>query len=87
METKPVQPIPLDRQQAIIVNELEIWRNTRYQLQLRYRVNSDPMVERPGALKEIEAELIRCERAIDILKSELDTLISQLTAVPNGKGE
>ena len=94
METQTIQPIPLDRQQAIIINELDMWHNTRYQLTLRFRVNSDPLVERPGVLKEIEAELIRCERAIDILKAELDALTSQLVdarnglvAAPNGKVE
>jgi len=87
MDTQPTQSIPLDRQQAIIVNELEMWRNTRYQLQLRWKVNADPIIARPEILKEIESELIRCERAIDILKTELDTLTSQLASAPNGKVE
>jgi len=82
METQPTQPIPLDRQHMIIVNELEMWRNTRYQLQLRYRVNTG-IGSPPDVMKSIEAELVRCEKAIDLLKAELDALIF----VPNGKVE
>ena len=86
MDTQTTQPIPLDRQQAILVNELEMWRNTRYQLQLRYRVNQG-IDSPPEVMKSIEAELVRCEKALDLLKSELDALTDQLAAVPNGKVE
>jgi len=86
MDTQPTQPIPLERQQAIIVNELEMWRNTRYQLQLRYRVNKG-IESTQDVMQAIEAELVRCEKAIDILKAELDALTTQLIAAPNGKVE
>jgi len=91
MELQPTQSIPIDRQQAIIVNELEMWRNTRYQLQLRYRVNIG-IGSPPETLKQLEAELVRCEKAIDLLKAELDALTEQLAdarqgmlIAPNGK--
>jgi hypothetical protein len=60
-----------------------MWRNTRYQLQLRHRVNVG-IKSPPDVMRQIEAELTRCEQAIDILKAELDALTTQLVAAPNG---
>ena len=82
LEFKTTHTIPLDRQAVIIINELEMWRDSRYLLQLRHRVNTG-LGASPGVMKPIEDELVRCEKAIDILKVELDAL----TPAPNGKVE
>lgn len=57
----------------IIEQELALWSNTRYQLQMRYRVNKS-IGSPEEALKRIEDELTKCEQAIDILSKELSTL-------------
>lgn len=65
--------IPLDTKRAILVQERQMWANTRYQMEIRMRVQ-----RRLGASAEIEAgivkELERCEQALDVLREELAAL-------------
>lgn len=58
---------------AIVEQELTLWRNTLYQLQLRHRVNKKVGASE-AALKVIENEMIKCEATLDALKEELETL-------------
>jgi len=54
----------------IITQEIELYKNTRYQFQLRARVakalNTD--------IKPIEDELLKIEQALDVLDAELHSL-------------
>lgn len=65
--------IPIEVKRQIIAAELEQWQVARYQLEVRYRVNKRIGSE-AEALKRIETELERCEKAIDALGDELDGL-------------
>lgn len=56
-------------QQHILEDELSTWRNTRYMYQVRYRVYQG--LGDAESTKRIEAELIKCERAIDMIKGYL----------------
>lgn len=63
----------LEAKIEIAKNERKTWINTRYQQQLRHKVNKaigspDPV------LKRIEDELVKCEAAIDALTTEIDAL-------------
>jgi len=55
---------------SILQQELQIWKNTRYQLQIRYRVNIG--IENNQGNEQIENELGKCEKAIDILLEEIE---------------
>ncbi len=60
-------------QRAIVENEIALWCNTRYQMQLRYRVRK-AIGETPEQLQEIETELIKCEAALDELQKVLNEI-------------
>lgn len=54
-------------QEQIIRNELQLWQNSQYQLELRQRV-----YRRIGdSDADIIKELLRCEAAKDVLNEEL----------------
>ena len=57
--------------EAIIEQEMTLWGNSLYQLQLRYRVNKK-IGSAEVILKQIEDEMLKCEAALDILKEELE---------------
>ncbi|HEY4723971.1 MAG TPA: hypothetical protein VII92_19110 [Anaerolineae bacterium] len=57
---------------AVIEQESAMWRNTRYQLQLRHRVNK--ALGAADVLVQIEKELEKCEKALDVL----DVVLSEL---------
>jgi hypothetical protein len=65
--------LPIEIRWNIASQDLQMWRNTRYQSELRLRVNrrigSDPNV-----IKQLEDELIRIESAIDAYQEELKAL-------------
>lgn len=65
--------IPVETKRAILLQEIQIYKNTRYQAEVRLRVQ-----RRVGAVTEIEAGLIkeleRCEQVLDALKAELGAL-------------
>jgi hypothetical protein len=63
--------IPIDVRRAIIEQELQMYRNTRYQMQLRHRVQRGVGAS-PEMLKPIEDELERIEGALDLLARELE---------------
>jgi hypothetical protein len=69
---------------AIMDQERQGWLNTRYQLQLRHRVNTS-IGSDPAILKQIETELMRCEQAIDILTKEMEIVENELrnNTIPN----
>lgn len=69
-----VDPDPaVDVQRAILQQEIALWINTKYQGQVRLRVQ-----RAIDGDKEVQAGLIadleRCERALDALRSELGAL-------------
>lgn len=66
----------LDAKIEIAKNERRTWVNTRYQQQLRYKVNKSIGSDEP-VLKRIEAELMKCEAAIEALDGELKSLEEQ----------
>lgn len=51
----------------IIKSEIEMYRNTRYQLEIRHRVNKK-LGNTEDQLKAIEKELENVEKALDELK-------------------
>ena len=57
-------------QKAILEQEIALWKNTRYQWEVRHRV-----LTRIGAskdeLSEVMSQLERCEKALDLLNEEL----------------
>jgi hypothetical protein len=55
---------------ALIENEITLWRNTAYQAQLRHRVNKKLGADEQ-ALKALEDELLKAEKAVDILTEML----------------
>ena len=60
---------------AIIDEEIRAYVNTRYQLQLRHRVNRSLGNEK--AVEAIEADLVNIEKALDLLsaaRKELETV-------------
>ena len=77
--------IPPEIKRQIIAQDLQLWRNTRYQSQLRYRVQK-AIGGTTDQLKTIEDELLKDEQAIDFLESELKALAADLdrAAILNG---
>lgn len=62
--------VPIEAKRAIVRQEISMHRNTIYLLQVRHKVNkrlSNP----PEVLKQIEDEIVKEERAVDILGEEL----------------
>jgi len=74
------QDVSTETKIAIINQELQIWKNTRYQYEVRLRVS-----KRNGASVEDQAEIIKqlenCERWIDGYQEELDREKSNLSPV------
>ncbi len=65
--------IPNDVKLQIINNEIAMYNNTIYLLQIRHRVNKS--LGQADALKTIEDEMVKNEKSVDELekiKSELD---------------
>lgn len=64
-----------DVKRILITQEIALWTNTRYQLQIRLRI-----AKRVGDTTEDQATYIngmaRCEKALDALREELDALVS-----------
>jgi hypothetical protein len=57
----------------IINNEIALYKNTRYQQELRYRVGKR-IGQTQEALKPIEDEIVKIEMAIDELEKALKEL-------------
>lgn len=53
-------------QEFVLGEEITAWKNTRYQLQIRYRVNK--AIGNEQACRAIEDELAKCELALDELE-------------------
>ena len=66
------EEITLEVKRTIIEQESMMWRNTRYQLQLRHRVNK--ALGAADVLVQVEKELEKCEKALDVL----DVVLSEL---------
>lgn len=72
---------PLEVQRKLLINEIMLWTNTRYQSQVRLRVQKaiDGEVEIQAALiKDLE----RCEKALDMLEHELAMLPDEIEVSP-----
>lgn len=65
--------VPNEVKWQLITNEMQMWRNTAYQLILRHKVNKKIGAD-PSVLKQIEDEMVKCEGALEVLQEELDTL-------------
>jgi hypothetical protein len=65
--------VPRIIQIQIIQQELQMWKNTRWQLEMRHRVTK----RIGGDLKAIEEEMVRAEGALDELKAILNEIESQ----------
>jgi len=62
--------IPIDVQRAIVQQEIQMWQNSRYQLEVRARVTK----RIGGDAAPIVAELEKCEKALDALAEILAEL-------------
>jgi hypothetical protein len=73
-EEKPI--VTPEAQRTLINNDLVLWRNTRFQMQMRYRVQKslEKLGDVTDQLAAIETELARCEAAI----STLETMLAEL---------
>jgi len=60
------EEITLEVKRALIEQESAMWRNTRYQLQLRHRVQR--ALGAKDIMEQIEKELEKCEKALDVLE-------------------
>jgi len=61
---------PVEIKRLLVQQEITLWTNTRYQLQLRYRVTKGV----GGDTTAIEADLLNAEKALDLLSAELKAL-------------
>lgn len=66
------EEITLEVRRAIIEQDRNMWKNTRYQLQLRHRVQK--ALGATDVLEQIEKELEKCEKALDVLEIVLSEL-------------
>jgi len=66
------EEITLEVRRAIIEQDRNMWKNTRYQLQLRHRVQK--VLGATDVLEQIEKELEKCEKALDVLEIVLSEL-------------
>jgi hypothetical protein len=68
-----VDDVPVEIKRQIVQQEIQLWRNTRYQFEVRLRVE-----KRIGGTPEAQAEHIRqletCEKRLDALQAELEAL-------------
>jgi len=68
-----MEEISVEVKKAIINQELSMWLNTRYQFEVRHRINKK-IGSGAEILKNIEDELTKCEKMIDALEDELNKL-------------
>jgi len=66
------EEITLEVKRVLIEQESAMWRNTRYQLQLRHRVQR--ALGAADMQEQIEKELEKCEKALDVLEAVLAEL-------------
>jgi len=60
-------------QKAIINREIEMWSNSKYQLIVQHKVLKSIDDDRTR-IEAIEKELIKCEKALDVLNGMLNEL-------------
>lgn len=71
--------IPISIKKQIVKQEMEQWEVTRYQLEVRHRVNKR-IGSSADVMKSIETDLERCEKAIDALSDEMKLLDESASA-------
>jgi len=64
---------PIEIQRAVLSHEIAMWTTTRYQCEVRLRVQKKIEGERE-IIDGLIADLERCETALDALNAELDAL-------------
>lgn len=64
--------VPTDVKRVLINQEMQMWRNTRYQCEVRLRVQK--RIGNTEGEAVLITELERCEKALDTLTEELSTL-------------
>lgn len=62
----------------VVKREMETWKNTRYQQELRHRIGEKLGQPKP-VLEKYQNEMVKCEMALDILAEEL-TLLQKAVA-------
>ena len=69
----------------ILTQELQMWKNTRYQLEVRARVGrrADNKQYEESAMKELE----QTEKIIDALQEEIDNVVAESTTQPMKKSK
>ena len=72
--------VPVDVKTRILENEIAVYKNTRYQLEIRHRVNKK-LGTGGDQMKQIEKELENIEAALD----ELQKIMDELAEKPKGK--
>lgn len=65
--------IPAAVKRDIIKAEIQMYRNSRYQTELRHRVQK-AIGGKPEMLKALEDDLVSFEAALDLLKKELEAI-------------
>jgi hypothetical protein len=65
---KPVD-VTDETKRALIEQDMQLWRNTRYQCEIRRRVQQ--RIGNTEGEAAMIAELERCEKALDVLAEEL----------------
>jgi hypothetical protein len=73
---KEILDIPVENAKAILMQEIGMLKNTRYQHDIRYKVNKRIHADE-NTLKSIAAELERLEKLINEYQGELDSLTSK----------
>ncbi len=68
-ELDTIDDVPANIRRQIIEEEMQIWRNTRWQQQMRYRVNK--RLGNQAAMAICEKEMENCEVALDELARHL----------------
>lgn len=69
--------IPVEIKKQILQQEISMYHNTRYQLEIRHRINKK-LGNTPEQLKAIENELVKIESALaelDIIEKEFEKSI------------
>lgn len=68
--------VPIETKIAIINQELQVWKNTRYQYEVRLRVskrNNVPVEDQAEIMKQLE----QCEKWIDGYTEEKENLLKE----------
>ena len=65
--------IPVDVKRQVLLNEIREWEVGLYQLGIRHRVHKKLEADQAELDKLVES-MVRCEKAIDLLNSELAAL-------------